>query len=107
MITLREHLRLHLSTLCNGPIVGDHIGRELLRLHRVEGLQWAELSVITLGESSCDSIVSKSVMGRIDGDHIGRMNTEMIPLRIHFCGKGLVPLLGWRIETADPSGYER
>ena len=36
-------------------IVGDHIGRELLRL--VRRVQRAELWLITLGVSSCDRLV--------------------------------------------------
>ena len=54
-----------------GRIAGGHIGRELLRLHRLEELQWAELWVITLREHlrlhRLDALQWANV-----GDHIGR-----------------------------------
>ena len=46
--TGRELLRLHGLA----RRVGDHIGGELLSLHRLDELQWADLWGITLGVSS-------------------------------------------------------
>jgi hypothetical protein len=54
-----------------GQNVGDHIGRELLRLHYLGELLWG-LAEVALGSSSCGCIVSRSCRGRIVGDHIGR-----------------------------------
>ena len=34
------------------------------------------------------------------------MYTEMIPLKINFCGKGLIPLIGWH-PSVDPLRAEQ
>ena len=66
----RELLWLHRLEGLLGPNVGDHFGRELLRLHYLGEL--LVLAEVALGSSSCGCIVSRSCRGRIVGDHIGR-----------------------------------
>jgi hypothetical protein len=46
-----------------GQIVGDHVGRELLRLRRLEELHGAELWVITLGVSPATASSRRVAMG--------------------------------------------
>ena len=78
-----------------GRIVGDHLGRELLRLHRLEELPWADSPRISVRKTRAElqrnsdperdelqrnsdpktlrSTSSRGVaMGRTEGDHIGR-----------------------------------